>query len=88
MSTQDMTTAEVIAPGPEELLRLDGDPAAGKLVEHLHFEDLSLRHTAWTMPRSGEVDGQAAAFVLHRWDDNPRAAAAVVADGRRKQQNE
>jgi hypothetical protein len=60
---EDMAKAEAIAPRLEEVLRLDGDPAAGKLVEHLRFEGLSFRHTDWTMPRSGAVDGQAAAFL-------------------------
>ena len=71
---EDMTKAEAIAPRTEELLRLEGDPAAGKLVEHLRFEGLSLEHTAWTMPREGTVDGQAAAFLK---------TAAVFARGAR-----
>jgi hypothetical protein len=58
---EDMTRAEVVAPGPEELLRLDGDPAAGKVVSHLNFEGLSFQHTGWTMPGAETVDGQAAA---------------------------
>jgi len=58
---EDMNAAEVIAARPEELLRLEGDPAAGKFVEHLRFEGLSFQHTAWTMPEAETVDGQAAA---------------------------
>ncbi|HUT95129.1 MAG TPA: right-handed parallel beta-helix repeat-containing protein [Thermoguttaceae bacterium] len=60
---EDMTTAEVVAARPEELLRLEGDPAGGKFVDHLHFEGLSLQHTAWTMPEAETVDGQAAASL-------------------------
>ena len=71
---EDMTTAEVIAPVVEELLRLEGDPAAGKLVEHVRFEGLSFQHTAWTMPEAETVDGLAAARL---------ATAAVHARGAR-----
>ena len=60
---EDMSKAEVIAPRLEELLRLEGEPTAGKPIEHLHFEGLSFQYTDWTMPRAGPVDGQAAAFL-------------------------
>jgi hypothetical protein len=60
---EEMTTAEVIAPQPKELLRLEGDPAAGKPVEHLRFEGLSFHHTGWVMPDAETVDGQAAASL-------------------------
>lgn len=71
---EDMATAEAIAPRAEELLRLQRDAASGKPVEHLRFEGLSFQHTAWTMPREGTVDGQAAAFLK---------TAAVFAEGAR-----
>jgi len=58
---EDMNTAEVIAPLAEELLRLEGEPANGKLVEHVRFEGISFQHTAWIMPDAEPVDGQAAA---------------------------
>ena len=60
---EDMTTAEAVAPLPEELLRLEGDPAAGKFVDHLRFEGLSFQHTGWVMPEAATVDGQAAASL-------------------------
>ena len=69
-----MTTAEAIAPRPEELLRLEGDAASGKLVEHLRFEGLSFHHTGWVMPEAETVDGQAAASL---------ETAAVYAAGAR-----
>ncbi len=56
---EDMTNAEVIAPRPQELLRLDGDPAAGKFIDHLQFKGLSFQHTDWIMPDAQMVDGQA-----------------------------
>ncbi len=58
---EDMTKAHVVAPVPEELLRLEGDSAAGKTVDFLHFDSLSFEHTSWTMPVAEMVDGQAAA---------------------------
>ena len=60
---EDMATAQFIAPVAEELLRLEGDPAAGRFVDHLRFEGLSFQHAAWTMPEAEPVDGQAAAFL-------------------------
>jgi len=71
---EDMTKAEVIAPCTQELLKLAGDPAAGKTVGHLRFEGLAFQHASWTMPSSGAVDGQAAAFLK---------TAAVFARGAR-----
>jgi hypothetical protein len=60
---EDMTKAEVLAPKPEELLKLEGDAAAGKWVEHVAFKGLSFRHTDWTMPADAPVDRQSAAFL-------------------------
>lgn len=60
---EDMKTVHVVAPVTDDLVRLEGDPAAGRFVEHLRFDGLSFQHTAWMMPREGRVDGQAAAFL-------------------------
>lgn len=60
---EDMATAEFIGPVARDLLRIEGDADAAKPVEHLRFEGLSFQHTAWSMPREGTVDGQAAAFL-------------------------
>ncbi|MFO7901753.1 MAG: right-handed parallel beta-helix repeat-containing protein [Planctomycetota bacterium] len=60
---QDMQTARVVAPALHEVLVLQGDPAKGRFVEHLHFEGLTFAHTDWTMPKESRVDGQAAAFL-------------------------
>jgi hypothetical protein len=56
---EDMTKVEAIAPRTEEILHLEGDAAAGKVVEYLRFEGLSFQHTDWTMPKAEVVDGQA-----------------------------
>jgi hypothetical protein len=60
---EDMTTAEAIAPKPQVLLRLDGDPASGKFIDHFHFKGLTFAHTGWVMPEAATVDGQAAASL-------------------------
>ena len=60
---EDMTKVEVLAPKPEEILKLVGDPAAGKFVEHLRFDGLAFCHTDWTMPKDAPVDRQSAAFL-------------------------
>jgi len=63
---------EAVAPGPAELLRLEGDAAAGRPVSYVRFEGLSFQHTGWTMPRDEMVDGQAAAGL-------PTAAVHLLA---------
>ena len=60
---EDMASVQTTAPVAKDLLRLESDPAKGAFVEHLRFEGLTFRHTAWSMPREGTVDGQAAAFL-------------------------
>jgi len=60
---EDMATIETVAPVPEDLLRLEGDPAAGKMVSHVVFEGLSFQHADWVMPRAEPVDGQAMASL-------------------------
>lgn len=72
---EDMQSAEVVAPVAECLLRIESDPSAGKWVEHLTFDGLSLEHTDWVMPEAETVDGQAAAFLK---------TAAVFAAGARQ----
>lgn len=55
--------AVVEVPVVEELLRIEGDPLAGKPVTHLIFDGLAFYHTDWVMPQAAPVDGQAAAFL-------------------------
>ena len=57
---EDMTRAEVIAPRLNELLRLKGDPAAGKLVRNVHFRGLTFSHSDWSLGEKGYADIQAA----------------------------
>lgn len=43
----DPNQAQVIAPRLERVLRLEGDPAAGKFVERLTFRGITFSHTEW-----------------------------------------
>lgn len=70
---EDMTRAEVVAPVLAELVRFDGDPDAGKLVEHVRLVGLSLHHADWTLGERGYGDPQAAVTV----------PAAIMAKGAR-----
>ncbi len=56
----DMNQAEVIAPKLEELVRFEGDPAAGKPVHHVELRGLTFSHTDWELGPEGYADTQAA----------------------------
>ena len=43
----DPNRAEIVAPRLPRLVQLEGDVAAGKLVEHLVFRGIGFAHTAW-----------------------------------------
>jgi len=60
---EDMTRAQVLAPRPEMLLKLEGDAAHGKPIEHLRIEGIGFEYTDWVMPRKEVVDGQSATFL-------------------------
>jgi hypothetical protein len=60
---EEMPQVQAVLPVAEELLRVEGDAAAGKTVAHLRFEGLGFQHTRWDMPKAALVDGQAAAFL-------------------------
>jgi hypothetical protein len=68
---EDPRTSVVVAPASEGLLSLEGDPAAGRFVEHLRFEGLSFRFAHYATPPEGVSNGQAAVSV----------PAAVTLDG-------
>ena len=56
---EDLGTAEVVAPVCERLIVAEGDPTAGRYVEHLRFEGLSFQHAAWQLPPGGLSSPQA-----------------------------
>jgi parallel beta-helix repeat protein len=50
---EEMARAETVAPVLEQLLSLEGDPRAGRLVEHLTFRGLTFEHAEWWLPAGG-----------------------------------
>jgi len=70
---QDMRRAEVVAPVAEKFLVIQGEPAAGRFVEHVAFRGLSFRHGQWLTPPGGFEGSQAASPI----------DAVVMADGAR-----
>ncbi len=60
---EDMASVEVVAPFSPGHLRLEGDPAAGRYVEHLRFRDLSFKYSRFELPRGNSNDSQGSASV-------------------------
>ncbi len=56
---EDPSKTEVVAPRIETLVKLNGDVAAGRWVEHLKFQGLSFAHTNWNTPPEGNSFPQA-----------------------------
>jgi Right handed beta helix region/GH141 insertion domain len=71
---EQMNQAEVVAPVAEKFIVIKGDPAAGKLVEHLTFRGLAFEHAQWLTPPGGFEPAQAASPI----------DAVVMADGARQ----
>ncbi|MHB8902584.1 MAG: right-handed parallel beta-helix repeat-containing protein, partial [Thermoguttaceae bacterium] len=70
---EDMTRAEVVAPVVERFVLIQGDPAAGKFVEHVALRGLAFLHAQWLTPPGGFEAAQAASPI----------EAVVMADGAR-----
>lgn len=68
---EDMAKVEVVAPVAAQLVRLEGDVAAGKLVRNVTFRGLAFRHTRWTLPKGG--------YAMPQAEIDP--PAAIHADG-------
>ena len=62
-SGEDLSTAQVLAPQLQELMRLQGDFIAKKPVRHVVLRGLTFADTDWTMPPDGYADTQAAVAV-------------------------
>lgn len=56
---EDMAKAEVVAPVAEQLVRLEGDAAAGRPVQHVTLRGLHFAHTVWPLPPEGYMCIQA-----------------------------
>lgn len=65
------TTTEVVAPGLDRIIRLKGDPANSRLVEHINFKGLTFDHSNWVAPAQGHEFPQSDANL----------PGAVFADG-------
>ncbi len=57
---EDMTQVRVVAPRLEELVRVEGDFAGKRAVEHLTLRGLTFAETDWTLGPNGYADTQAA----------------------------
>ena len=73
---EEMTRAEVVAPILPRFIAFEGNPGAGKFVEHLSFKGLSFQHAQCLTPSTGFEPIQAAASV----------EATIMADGARQVQ--
>lgn len=60
---EDPSRLEIVAPVLTELVRIEGDPDAGKWVEHLGLANLVLEHADWSLGPKGYGDPQAAVTV-------------------------
>ena len=60
---EDMAKAEVIAGRTPQLMRVEGDPKAGKFVEFLAFKGLAFRHAEFNLAPADAGDLQAASTV-------------------------
>ncbi|MEX0824600.1 MAG: right-handed parallel beta-helix repeat-containing protein, partial [Pirellulaceae bacterium] len=60
---EDMTEVSVVAPVAEKFLVIEGDAAAGELVEHVKFQGLAFRHGQWLTPPEGFEPAQAASPI-------------------------
>jgi hypothetical protein len=63
MPGEKISQVQVMAPKLDKLLSLEGQPQAGKSVEHLTFKGLTFNHSEWWLPRDDAGDIQAASTV-------------------------
>jgi parallel beta-helix repeat protein len=60
---EDPARTEVVAPRLANVVRLEGDAAAGRFVEHVVLRNLTFSHTGWDLPPGSAGDFQAAMEV-------------------------
>ncbi|MDB6041244.1 MAG: hypothetical protein JWM99_5085 [Verrucomicrobiales bacterium] len=61
--SEDLSTAEVIAPVLRELITIRGDFDTRKPVQHIVFRGITFSDTDWMLPATGYADTQAAVSV-------------------------
>ena len=74
---EDPGRLEVIAPALTQLVRLDGDPAGGRFVSHLHFRGVTFAHADWSLPPAGYADMQAAFDIPAAFEANGARGVSV-----------
>jgi len=60
---EDMSRVEIIAPYATELLRIEGDPANGRYVEQIRFDNVSFEHCNFELPEGRVNDAQGSSNV-------------------------
>ncbi|MEI6196950.1 MAG: right-handed parallel beta-helix repeat-containing protein, partial [Verrucomicrobiota bacterium] len=63
MPGEDMAKAEVVAPFAPALVRLEGDPAKRRFVEHLRFQNLGFAYSKFELPPGDSNSRQGSASV-------------------------
>jgi hypothetical protein len=63
MPGEDLTRTEVVAPFAAAHLRLEGNPAERRYVEHLRFRNLTFVHSRFELPAGNSNDQQGSASV-------------------------
>ena len=63
MPGEDLSKSEVVAPLAPSLLRLEGNPAERKYVEHLSFRNLCFAYSRFELPPGDSKDRQGSATV-------------------------
>lgn len=61
---EKMSSAEVVAPVLKELVRFEGEPEAGRFVQHVRLVGLSFRHADWELPSQGYHNDPQAAVTI------------------------
>ena len=64
MPGEDLLKSEVVAPFAPSLLRLEGNPAERKYVEHVRFRNLGFAYSRFELPPGDSNDRQGSATVL------------------------
>jgi len=60
---ENIENSSFFAPVIEQLMRIEGDPATNKFVQHVIFKNLHFQYSAYTFPKSGFEPYQAAITI-------------------------
>ena len=81
-SSMDPNHAEIIAPRLAQVLKLAGDPGAGKFVEHLTFHNIGFANNEWYFDQDFVAQQEAADAADAQWalHPNPQRSGFDQAD--------